>query len=215
MACLPDDLEQVGPVAQATVVAERCPKPDALTAQVLPDQLRCEGELLAERDGRCLRQHRLDVAADRAVVHILEDDVAIGVLLDVEQLRSGERLECVEGVQERAPADEERAGRLELLVQAGEQGDATPGRLRVEGAVVLWHVGPEKAGEPFTDRGGFSVIADEQGRHRPPSLVVLSDDLITYVHRASSNQVQAFRPCRLSAHPTRRRASVHSRHSSI
>src|SRR6185312_16434482 len=48
VACLPDDLEQVGPVAQAAVVPERRPQPDALTTEVLPDQLRREGEFLAE-----------------------------------------------------------------------------------------------------------------------------------------------------------------------
>ena len=167
MAGLADDLEQVGPVAQAAVVAERRPQPDALAAEVLADQLRGEAELLAERDGRCLGQHRLGVAALGAVAHVAEDDVAIGVLLDVEERRSGERLERVERVQERAAADEERAGRLELLVQAGEQGDAAAGRLRVEGAAVLRHVGPDEAREPFADRGGLSVVADRAGSPSP------------------------------------------------
>ena len=63
MAGLLDDLEQVGPVAQPAVVAERRAHADALAAEVLADQLRGEGELLAQRDGRRLGQHRLDVGA--------------------------------------------------------------------------------------------------------------------------------------------------------
>ena len=47
MARLADDREQVGPVAQAAVVAERRPQPDAVAAEVLADQLRGEPELLA------------------------------------------------------------------------------------------------------------------------------------------------------------------------
>ena len=55
--------------------------------------------------------------------------MAVGVLLDVEERRARERLERVERVQERAAADEERARRLELLVQAREQRDAAARRV--------------------------------------------------------------------------------------
>ena len=140
MACLADDLEQVGPVTEPAVVAERRSQPDALAPEILADQLRREPELLPERDMRRLGKHRLDLGALGAVADVAEDDVAVGVLLDVEQLRACERLDRVERVQERASADEEGARRLELLVQPGEQADAATGRVRVERGPVLRHV---------------------------------------------------------------------------
>ena len=85
MAGLADDRQQVGAVAQPAVVAERRPQPDALAAEVLADQVRGERELLAERDRRRLGEDRLGVGAEGAVAHVTEDDVAVGVLLDVVQ----------------------------------------------------------------------------------------------------------------------------------
>ena len=74
--------------------------------------------------------------------------MAVGVLLDVEERRAGERLDRVERVQERASADEERARRVELLVQPGEQRDAAARRVRVERRAVLGHSGPMKRASP-------------------------------------------------------------------
>ncbi len=54
VARLLDDPEQVGPVAEAAVVAERCAQSDALTAEVLADELGCPRQLLAQRNGRRL-----------------------------------------------------------------------------------------------------------------------------------------------------------------
>ena len=50
MAGVADELEQVRPVAQAAVVAERRPDADALATEILADQLGREAELLAQRD---------------------------------------------------------------------------------------------------------------------------------------------------------------------
>ena len=110
--------------------------------------------------------HRLALAPSGRVADVAEDDVAVGVLLDVEERRAGERLDRVERVQERPAADEERARRLELLVQAREQLDAAARRLRFERAAVLRHVRPEEAREPLADRGGLGVVADQQRRQR-------------------------------------------------
>ena len=114
---------------------------------------------------RRLGQHRLDVAPGRLVADVAEDDVAVGVLLDVEERRAGDGLERVEGVEEGATADEERARRLELLVQPREQRDAAARRLGVERAAVLRHVGPEEAREPLADRSRLGVVSDQQYRH--------------------------------------------------
>ena len=86
VARLLDDLEQIGTLAEPAVVAERRPQADALAAQVLADQLRGERQLLAERNGWRLRKQRLHVASHWAVPDVAEHDVAVGVLLDVEQL---------------------------------------------------------------------------------------------------------------------------------
>ena len=129
-----------------------------ISSEVMP-------ELLAQRDVRRLGKHRLGLGALGLVAHVAEDDVAVGVLLDVEQRRAGERLDRVERVQERAAADEEGARRVELLVQPGEQRDAAAGRVGVERRAVLRHVGPDEAREPLADRGGLGVVADQQCRH--------------------------------------------------
>ena len=86
MAAVRDDLEQVGPVAQTAVVAERRAQADARAAEIPADQVRRELELLAKRDVRRLREHRLDLAAGRAIADVAEDHVAVGVLLDVEEV---------------------------------------------------------------------------------------------------------------------------------
>ena len=177
MAGVAHDLQQVGPVAQPAVVAERRAQPDALAAEVLADQLRREPQLLAQRDVRRLGQHRLVLGALGLVADVAEDDVAVGVLLDVEQRRPGERLERVERVQQRAAADEERAGRLELLVQAAQQRDTAARRVGIERRAVLRHVGADEAREPLADRGRLRVVADQQCRHEPRFM--RCDDLIT------------------------------------
>ena len=165
MARLPDDLEQVGTPAQPLVVAERRAEPDALAAEVPADQVGRERKLLAKRDRRRLRKHRFGVRAECAVPDVAEHHVAVGVLLDVEEGRAGERLDRVQSVQQRAPAEEERAGRFELLVQPGEEGDTAPGRRRVERAAVLRHLRAEEARKSFPHRGRLGVVADEEARH--------------------------------------------------
>ena len=105
-------------------------------------------ELLAQRDVRRLGEHRLCLGALRLVAHVAEDDVAVGVLLDVEQVRAGERLDRIERVQERPSADEEGAGRVELLVQPREQADAAARRIRVERARYCGTSGPMKRARP-------------------------------------------------------------------
>jgi hypothetical protein len=90
------------------------------------------------------------------------------VLLDVEQVRAGERLNRVERVQERPAADEERAGRTKLLVQPGEERDAATRRLGVERGPVLRNLRAEEARQPLSDRGRLGVVADEQRRDEAP-----------------------------------------------
>ena len=68
-------------------------------------------------------------------------------------------------MQQRAAADEERARRLELVVQPGQQRDAFPRCLGIERAAVLRHLGTDEAREPFAHRRRLGVVADEQGRH--------------------------------------------------
>jgi hypothetical protein len=87
------------------------------------------------------------------------------VLLEVEERRAGERLDRVERVQQRAAAEKEGARRLELLVQAREQTDASARRVRVERGAVLRHVRPDEPREPLADRGGLRVVADQECRH--------------------------------------------------
>ena len=110
--------------------------------------------------------------------------MAVGVLLDVEELRAGERLDCVERMQERAPAEEERARRLQLCVQPREQADTAPGHVGVEGGAILRDVRPDEPREALPDRRRLGVVADKQCCHEWPgapfTLVVRSDDLITY-----------------------------------
>ena len=57
----------------------------------------------------------------------------------------------VERVQQRAAADEEGAGRLELLVQPAQQADTATRRLRVECATILGHVRADETREPLAD----------------------------------------------------------------
>jgi hypothetical protein len=83
------------------------------------------------------------------------------VLLDVEEVRAGERLERVERVQERPAADEEGARRLELAVELGEQPDAAARRVGVERIAVLGNVWTDEACEALADRRGLRVIADQ------------------------------------------------------
>jgi hypothetical protein len=83
------------------------------------------------------------------------------VLLDVEEVRAGERLERVECVQERPAADEEGARSLELAVELGEQLDAAARRVRVERIAVLGNVWTDEAREALADRRGLRVIADQ------------------------------------------------------
>jgi hypothetical protein len=83
------------------------------------------------------------------------------VLLDVEEVRAGERLERVERVQERPAAEEECARSLELAVELGEQVDAAARRLRVERKAVLGNVWTDEAREALADRRGLRVIADQ------------------------------------------------------
>ena len=160
-----DDLEQVGAVAEPAVVAERRPEPDALAAEVLADQLRRHAQLLAERHRRRLGKHRLGLRTLGAIAHVAKHDVAVGVLLEVEERRARERLDRVERVQQRAAAEKEGARRLELLVQAREQTDASARRVRVERSAVLRHVRADEPREPLADRGGLRVVADQQRRH--------------------------------------------------
>ena len=110
---------------------------------------------------RRLREHRLDLAAGRAIADVAEDHVAVGVLLDVEEVRGGERLERVERVQERPAAEEEGARSLELAVELGEQVDAAARRLRVEREAVLGNIWTDEAREALPDRRGLRVIADQ------------------------------------------------------
>jgi len=83
------------------------------------------------------------------------------VLLDVEEVRGGQRLERVESVQERPAAEEEGARSLELAVELGEQVDAATCRLRVERKAVLRNVWTDEAREALADRRGLRVIADQ------------------------------------------------------
>jgi hypothetical protein len=82
------------------------------------------------------------------------------VLLDVEEVRGGERLERVERVQQRPAAEEEGAWSLELAVELGQQVDATARRLRVERKAVLRNVWTDEARKALADRRGLRVIAD-------------------------------------------------------
>ena len=132
----------------ALVVAERRSQADELAAEVLADQLRGEAELLAQRNVRRLGDHRLLLAPLGAVADVAEDDVAVGVLLNVEERRAGERLERVECVQERPSADEERARRLELLVQPSEERNAPAGRVGVERGRYWGTSGPMNRARP-------------------------------------------------------------------
>jgi hypothetical protein len=67
-------------------------------------------------------------------------------------------------VQERATADEERARRLELAVQALEQRDAPARGVRIERMEVLRDVRAEEAGQALADGSRFRVVADQQRR---------------------------------------------------
>jgi hypothetical protein len=127
-------------------------------------QLRREGELLAQRDVRRLRDHGLALAA-RGVAHVAEHDVAVGVLLHVEEAGRERTLDGRQRVQERAPAEEDRGRRLQVGMDAREGLEATARRLRIERVAVLRHVGPEEARQAFADRGRLGVVADQQPGH--------------------------------------------------
>jgi hypothetical protein len=83
------------------------------------------------------------------------------VLLDVEEVGVGERLERVERVQERPAAEEERARRLELAMQPGEQRHAAPRRLGIERVPVLRDIRAEETREALADSRGLGVVADQ------------------------------------------------------
>ena len=155
--------EHLGPVGEAEVVAVRRAQPDALDAEQAPQGLGRLTHLLLDR------HHRRGEERAALPVVVLQQGVAVGVLLDVEQRVVDERLEGLDVVDERAPAHEQRPRHAVVLVVATDHLEGAAGRRAVDR--LAEPVGAE-TGEAFADGARLDVVSDEQRGHvRPPRRV--------------------------------------------
>ena len=138
-------------------------------------------ELLAQRDGRRLGEHRLGPSRPRRG-----------------SARRGTRrgCRCAAGCRRAASRRAARSRRARAAAcgrrrrtctarrapraAAASRRDAAARRVGVERGAVLRHVGADEAREPLADRGGLRVVADQQCRHerRFPLNAERVDDLI-------------------------------------
>jgi len=86
------------------------------------------------------------------------------VLLDVEEAGRVGSLDRVGGVDQRAPAEEQRRRRVGVRVDSGQDLERTAGRLGVERGQVLREAGPDEPREAFADRRRLGVIPDQNRR---------------------------------------------------
>ena len=166
-----EQAQEIGTTPEPLVVAEGGTQPDALVAEVLTDQARGQRDLLAQRhEGR--GRNDGDGPFSAVVLDVLERTVAERVLLHVEtrRLRS---LDGVQGMQERAAADEQGSGDPDVRVHPLDDLQRATAALRIERELVAGEVrAPGKEREHLPDRGGLGVVADEDRRHPSPFLQV-------------------------------------------
>ena len=156
-ARFPQDPEKVGLVRQTLVIAVGCPDPDAVDAEMRLQQRQRGMHLVLDRSGG-----RGDEATTLPGI-FLEQRVAVGMLLDIEQRMVNKRLECLHPMDERPSADKQGCRRVITLVVRPDHLQGFPRSFRLQR--IRERMLPDLS-EPFPDRKRLDIISDKKARQR-------------------------------------------------